>query len=184
MPYVKISDPNIIDLSAWQQVINVVNQHSDTLSAITNNFGLQGSGVTNWNGETEIYEEFNAGSQKILYGKFRIDTRSGDNKDSSTNNDRMFYQTITFDNEIVGTASFAAKPVVTVTPALLASVIDGTAPTIRNTGLVCTVIGITQFGFTVRVIKTREFIEEQNSSPDNPKPVAFFDINWIAIGPK
>ena len=52
MPYVKISDPNIIDLAAWHQVINVINQHSDTLSAITNNFGIQGTTVTDWNGET------------------------------------------------------------------------------------------------------------------------------------
>jgi hypothetical protein len=184
MPYIKISDPNIIDLSAWQQVINVINQHSDTLSAITNNFGIQGSGVTDWSGETEIYEEFNAGSQKILYGKFRIDTRSGDNKDSSTNSDRMFYQTIDFDNEITGTASFTAKPVVTVTPALLASVVAGTPPTNRNSGLVCTVIGITQTSFTVRVIKAKELTEDLPSTVADPKPVQFFDINWIAIGPK
>ena len=38
MAYIKISDPNIIDLSAWHQVINVVNQHSDSITAITNNF--------------------------------------------------------------------------------------------------------------------------------------------------
>lgn len=185
MPYIKISDPNIIDLSAWQQVINVVNQHSDTLSAITNNFGLQGSGVTDWNGEVEIYEEFNAGSQKILYGKFRINT-TGDNKDSSMLDDSIFYQTIDFDNGETGTANFQAKPVVTVTPALVASVVPGTAPTSRNVGLVCTVIGISQTGFTVRVVKTREFSAnvEQGSSVTNPKPTVYFDINWIAIGPK
>jgi hypothetical protein len=184
MPYIKISDPNIIDLSAWQQVINVVNQHSDTLSAITNNFGIQGSGVTDWSGETEIYEEFNAGSQKILYGKFRIDTRSGDNKDKSTNGDRMFYQTIDFDDETTGTASFKAKPVVTVTPALVASVDPNVAPTTRNSGIICTVIGITDEGFTVRVIKAKELTEDLPSTVAEPKPVQFFDINWIAIGPK
>jgi hypothetical protein len=180
MPYVKISDPNIIDLTAWQQVINVINQHSDTLSAITNNFGLQGSGVTNWNDEVEIYEEFNAGSQKILYGKFVIDTRTGDAKDSSTNNDRMFYQTITFDNETVGTASFSAKPIVTVSASLPGSVVT----TDRNVGLVCTVIAITDTDFTVRVINTRELTAELGSTVDDPKPVFYFHINWIAIGPK
>jgi hypothetical protein len=180
MPYIKISDPNIIDLSAWQQVINVINQHSDTLSAITNNFGLQGTGVTNWNDEVEIYEEFNAGSQKILYGKFIIDTRLGDNKDRSTNNDRMFYQTIDFDNGKTGTASFAAKPVITVSASLPGSVVT----TDRNTGLVCTVIAITEKDFTVRVINTRELTAEDGSPIDDPKPTFYFNINWIAIGPK
>jgi hypothetical protein len=183
MPYVKISDPNIIDLTAWQQVINVINQHSDTLSAITNNFGLQGSGVTDWNGEAEIYEEFNAGSQKMLYGKFRIDT-TGDNKDSSILNDRVFHQTIDFDNGQTGTASFSAKPIVTVTPALLRE--DITPMVSRNSGLVCTVIAITNTGFTVRIVKTREFSAdvEQGSTVADPKPTSFFNINWIAIGPK
>jgi len=185
MPYIKISDPNIIDLSAWQQVINVINQHSDTLSAITNNFGLQGSGVTDWNGETEIYEEFNAGSQKILYGKFRINT-TGDDKDKSINSDRMFYQTIDFDNGVTNTSTFKAKPIVTVTPALVASVDPNVAPTSRNSGLICTVIGITDKGFTVRVIKAKEFSAnvEQGSTVTDQKPTVYFDINWIAIGPK
>ena len=39
MPYVKISDPSIIDLAAWHNVITVVNQHDDLLTAITNNYG-------------------------------------------------------------------------------------------------------------------------------------------------
>lgn len=180
MPYVKISDPNIIDLAAWQQVINVVNQHSDTLSAITNNFGIQGNGSTDWNGEAEIYEEFNSGSQKILYGKFRIDT-TGVNKDSSMNGDLMFYQTIDFDNDNTGTASFRAKPIITVTPALLRENVDTMVN--NNAGLICTVIGITQSKFTVRVIKARE-IDTPTVINANTKPTSFFNINWIAIGPK
>jgi hypothetical protein len=180
MPYVKISDPNIIDLAAWHQVINVINQHSDTLSAITNNFGLQGTGVTDWNGETEIYEEFNPGSQKILYGKFIIDTRDNSTQDLNTNGGRMFYQTIDFDNETTATASFSAKPVITVTPALVGSTVTSD----RNVGLVCTVIATTDKGFTVRVIKARELTQELPSTVADPKPVHYFQINWIAIGPK
>jgi hypothetical protein len=181
MPYIKISDPNIIDLAAWHQVINVINQHSDTLSAITNNFGLQGSGTTDWNGETEIYEEFNSGSQKILYGKFRIDTRTGDDKDLSLNNDRMFYQEIDFDNETTNTASFSARPIITVTAALV-----GTSTITRNSGLVCTVIAVTDKKFVVRVVKAKEFSDDvaQTSTVADPKPTSIFEINWIAIGPK
>lgn len=180
MPYVKISDPNIIDLAAWQQVINVVNQHSDTLSAITNNFGMQGSGTTNWNDEKEIYEEFNLGSQKIIYGKFTIDTRAGDNQDSSNNNNRMFYREIDFDNETTGTASFSAKPVISASVQLPGS--DNTVD--RNVGLVCTVIALTKEKFSVRIINTRELTAEVGSSVLDPKPVFYFHVNWIAIGPK
>lgn len=180
MPYVKISDPNIIDLAAWQQVIAVVNQHSDTLSAITNNFGIQGSGTTNWNGETEIYEEFSSGSQKILYGKFIIDTRAGDNKDKSTNNDRMFVKEIDFDNSKSGSSGFTAKPVITVSAQLPGSDDE----TDRNVGLTCTVIALTQEKFSVRIVNTRELTGELGSTVADPKPVFYFHVNWIAIGPK
>ena len=181
MPYIKISDPNIIDLSAWQQVINVINQHSDTLSAITNNFGLQGSVAPDWNGETEIYEEFNSGSQKMIYGKIRIDT-TGDNKDTMLHTNNMFYQRVEFSNTESGTSGFSAKPTVLLTPA-----IAGTYPTItsRNAGLVCTVSETKPEGFTARVIKSREFLDDESgSAPNAPKPNRYFDINWIAIGPK
>ena len=46
MAYVKISDPNIIDIAAWQQMVNVVNQHTDSITAITNNFNGVGSTAT------------------------------------------------------------------------------------------------------------------------------------------
>jgi len=180
MPYVKISDPNIIDLAAWHQVINVINQHSDTLSAITNNFGIKGTAVTDWNGETEIYEEFNSGSQKILYGKIVIDTRAGSAQDLNVNNYRMFYQTIDFDNAPSGTASFKAKPVITTSISLPGSTVTSD----RNVGLICTVIAVTQTSFTVRVIKARELTAETGTTIADPKPIQTFQINWIAIGPK
>ena len=180
MPYVKISDPNIIDLAAWHQVINVINQHSDTLSAITNNFGIKGTTVTDWNGETEIYEEFNSGSQKILYGKIVIDAREGSAQDLNTNNGRMFYQTIDFDNAPSGTASFKAKPVITASISLPGSTVTSD----RNVGLICTVIAVTQTSFTVRVVKAIELTAETGTSISVPKPVQTFQINWIAIGPK
>ena len=182
MPYIKISDPNIIDLSAWQQVINVVNQHSDTLSAITNNFGLQGSVAPDWNGEKEIYEEFNSGSQKMIYGKIRIDT-TGDNKDSMLHSDNMFYQKVEFNNVDSGVAGFSAKPIVLLTPAIAGT--GTTTVSSRNAGLVCTVTQTTPEFFYARVIKSREFLDnEPGSSTNAPKPNRSFDINWIAIGPK
>jgi hypothetical protein len=186
MPYIKISDPNIIDLSAWQQVINVINQHSDTLSAITNNYGVLATGTTNWNGETEIYEEFSPGSQKMLYGRITINT-TGDNKDPQIETNKMFYQEIDFDNgATTGVAAFSAKPIVVVTASIAGT--PGT-PNARNAGLVCTVTETTPEKFTVRIIKARELpadvaSEGTNSSVENPRPSRTFYINWIAIGPK
>jgi hypothetical protein len=185
MPYIKISDPNIIDLSAWHQVINVINQHSDTLSAITNNYGLLSTGTTNWNGETEIYEEFNPGSQKMLYGRVTINT-TGNSKDLMLETNRMFYQEIDFDNgATTGVAAFSAKPIVVVTAS-----IAGTPPTMtaRNAGLVCTVTETNPESFTVRIVKAKELplaaADESGSTATDPKPTRTFYINWIAIGPK
>jgi hypothetical protein len=70
MPYVQISDPNIIDLAAWHQVINVVNQHSDSISSLTNNFGLSYSTTPDANGNWST--PFDFGSQQIIFGKHLI----------------------------------------------------------------------------------------------------------------
>jgi hypothetical protein len=188
MPYIKISDPNIIDLSAWHQVISVINQHSDTLSAITNNYGVLATGSTNWNGETEIYEEFTPGSQKILFGRVTINT-TGDNKDPQLESNKMFYQKIDFDNNVTSTASFSAKPIVIVTASIAGTPLESGVPNARNAGLVCTVTETTQSKFVVRIIKAKELpadvaSEGTNSTVDNPRPSRTFYINWIAIGPK
>lgn len=180
MPYIKISDPNIIDLAAWHQVINVINQHSDSISAITNNFGIQGSGATDWSGETEICEEFNSGSQKILYGKYRIDT-TGPNKASSMNNDLMFYAEIEFANEVSGSKGFKEKPIVTATAASPREDVSTMYNT--NAELICTVIGVTKDSFFVRVVRARE-IDTPTVINANTKPESWFNINWTAIGPK
>jgi len=189
MPYIKISDPNIIDLAAWHQVINVINQHSDSISAITNNFGIQGSGATDWSGETEICEEFNAGSQKILYGKYRIDTRAtvgGDpnpNVSADEENGLMFYAEIEFANEISGAKGFKEKPIVTVTAAAPREEVDPTNMVTTNAELVCTVIGVTKDSFYVRIVRARD-VDSPTVINANTKPESFFNINWTAIGPK
>ena len=41
MAYVKISDPAIIDLAGIQQIINIVNQHSDYLNVLINKLGIK-----------------------------------------------------------------------------------------------------------------------------------------------
>ena len=104
MAYIKISDPNVIDLAAWQQVINVVNQHSDSITAITNNFGIQGTGETNWNGESDLSHEYDPGSQKIVYGKNKFDPTSSQITSTLASNNvkYVYYGSVVFADEVSG----------------------------------------------------------------------------------
>lgn len=171
MPYIKISDPNIIDLAAWHQVINVINQHSDSITAITNNFGVQGSGYTDWNGSADIAAEYDPGSQKIIYGKMKIDTATA----SSTTGDHMYYAEIDFVDSNSGTVVFGAKPIITVTATFTNT---ATPPSVSNANIVCTVIKAAEDKFTVRMVNAR-------STATNPIPLTgIFYISWMAIGPK
>lgn len=171
MPYVKISDPNIIDVAAWHQVINVVNQHSDSINAITNNFGVQGSGVVNWNSDNDIVHEYTPGSQKMLYGRNKIDTSTADN----TVGNHTYYIDIDFYDETTGAGAFSGMPIVTSTISFKSTT---TPPPTASANIVCTLLAITNEGFRVRVTNAR-------STTSNPIPLlGVFYVNWTAIGPK
>lgn len=77
MSYVKISDPAIIDIAAWHQLIQVVNQHGDAIAAITNNFGSSLT-VTNTQGD-DWRSTFDLGSQMIHFGRAKLDNITNDN---------------------------------------------------------------------------------------------------------
>jgi hypothetical protein len=111
MPYIKISDPNIIDLAAWHQVINVINQHSDSITAITNNFGAQGTGAADWNSSKDVASEFDPGSQRIVYGRTKVDSTLMD----GTTGDHMMYLKVDIVDPVTGTKAFSANPIVTAT---------------------------------------------------------------------
>jgi hypothetical protein len=70
MAYIKISDPKIIDLPTIHQIINVVNQHSDNISAISNNFG--GIYNSNLSSGSTVEHAFDFSSQQIMYGQTAI----------------------------------------------------------------------------------------------------------------
>ena len=175
MPYIKISDPNIIDLAAWQQVINVVNQHSDTLTAITNNFGAQGTGVVDFNEPDDFAIQYDPGSQKIVYGRTRVAV--ADALDVPDGTGFMYYGDIQFTDNTSGTISFGAKPVVTATYRSSSTIDD--PPTTSNPNPVITVVATTENKFTYRIVNARSD-EEGTIFP----LTGFFYINWIAIGPK
>ena len=178
MPYVKISDPNTIDLSAWHQVINVINQHSDAINAITNNFGMQGSGAIDWNAATDITHEYTPGSQKILYGKVKINTQDTDPNSGAnpTTGSHVFYGNVDFADATTGSKPFKARPIVTVTAQFGSQ--EDSPPPVTSANVVCTVIAVTENKFTYRVTNAR-------STTTNPIPLTgYFYLNWTAIGPK
>ena len=175
MAYIKISDPNVIDLAAWQQVINVVNQHSDSITAITNNFGIQGTGETNWQGDSDLSHEYDPGSQKIVFGKNKFNPDlDGITFDTASNNvPQVYYGDVVFADAVSGASSFDAPPIVTAT-------IQNTQSTkVKwNSNIVVTVVAVTQEGFTYRVT---------NPNSTNSVGIAItgtFFVNWMAIGPK
>lgn len=174
MAYIKISDPNVIDLAAWQQVINVVNQHSDSISAITNNFGSQGIGETNWNGESDLSHEYDPGSQKIVYGKNKFITAEAPFFSSSDNKKHVYYGEVVFADEVSGATSFNASPIVTAS-----LYFSGTTATTSGANIIVTVQSVTESGFTYRVMDSRSTV-----AAGVPIVVTQFYINWMAIGPK
>jgi hypothetical protein len=174
MAYIKISDPNVIDLAAWQQVINVVNQHSDSITAITNNFGSQGTGETNWNGTSDLSHEYDPGSQKIIYGKNKFVTADATFFSSSDNKKHVYYGEVVFADEVSGATSFNASPIVTAS-------LYFSNPTATTSGanLIVTVQAVTESGFTYRVMDSRSTV-----AAGVPIVATLFYINWMAIGPK
>lgn len=176
MPYIKISDPNIIDLAAWQQVINVVNQHSDSLTAITNNFGAQAAGVSDWNSATDIVHEFDPGSQKILYGKTKVDSTMG-----SVSDDHMMFLEIDMTPLSSGASAFSAKPVVTATANFGSMANPPTANSVRES-VICTTSAVSEDKFIIRIVNSRSTMS--TPVPLFTSPSQFFYISWMAIGPK
>lgn len=165
MPYIKIADPNIIDLSAWHQVINVVNQHSDTLTAITNNFGTVGTGTLDWTGS--FANEYNVGNQKILYGKAKADLTYVDASG------QFYYGTVSYVDSISGTTVFSSTPVVT------ATIFTGNSSTVSSTNadLTLHVYNVNQNTFNYRMYHNKY-------NTNMPAPSGTVYINWMAIGPR
>jgi len=171
MPYVKISDPNIIDLGAWQQVINVVNQHSDSISSITNNFGVQGSGTVDWNSDSNVVHEYNPGAQKILYGRTKVVVADA----SDLNTNQIVYGDISFIDGVSGTTAFSAKPIITGALQFGHTSIGSLSTTLHN--IVFNIFNVTASQFSFRITLA-------NSTSTTNKLTGTFYLNWQATGPK
>jgi hypothetical protein len=178
MPYVKISDPQVIDLAAWHQVINVVNQHSDSISSITNNLGGSVPEALDFNGENNFVNQFDPGAQKILYGRTKL------NSDvmSSISNDQIYYGDIDF--AVNGNTAFAARPIVTATiqfgHASIAALDD------KHYDFIFNIFAVTASKFSFRVNRAIAEPDNTNAATRTPPilPNTTFYLNWSATGPK
>jgi hypothetical protein len=166
MAYIKISDPKIIDLPTIHQIINVVNQHSDNISALTNNFGSVLSGATTTGATTEY--QYDMSSQQILYGITKF-TSAAATWNSSDN-------TYTINASFV--LPFGATPIVTATIALspttsadFQDLIVRTYPdSQRPTAAFNIVLKHAAKTYTTNWLATH--------------PTGSINVNWIAIGHK
>ena len=167
MAYVKISDPNIIDIAAWQQMVNVVNQHTDSITAITNNFNGVGSTATDWT--SDFSHVWDPGSQAIVYGKITADLAT------LTQQAGVWWGTGSFsDTNISSVFQFSSAPVVTLT--LYSGHATSGDVSSANKSFNVTVYDITTTGFKWRLASTN------GTAPSSS--TAKFYIYWTAIGPR
>jgi hypothetical protein len=172
MPYVKISDPNTIDLASWQQVVNVVNQHSDSINAITNNFGAQNPTQPDWGGTEDFAYEYDPNSQKVLSGRIRLDP-TDESSLSQDGTEYVHYRDVTFTD--YGVSAFSASPAVVVTGRHSST--DETLT--NNLDIIITIQEVTNTMFRIRIVNARS---KKNSVV--PFDQYAFYVNWIAFGPK
>jgi hypothetical protein len=179
MAYVKISDPQVIDLAAWHQVINVVNQHSDSIDSVTNNLGAAAPTGIDYNGSSGFVNQFDPGSQKMLYGKVKLNS----DQMSSISNEQIYYGDIDFVDES-GTTAFSANPIVTGTIQFghtSISTLDD-----KHYDFIFNIFGVTASKFSFRVNRAIAEPNETNASKrtDPILPNTTFYLNWTATGPK
>jgi len=173
MGYVKISDPNILDIAAWQQLINVVNQHSDSITALTNSFNGTSSGATDWNA-TAFSHVWDPGSQALVYGKETLVIASSGAVTSPAGAqtlNKVYYGVTSFsDPSISSTFQFSSPPVVTAT---LYAGSQGSGISPANSGCIITVFTVTTSGFSWRI-----------SSATSTAPTGAIPFYWQAVGPR
>ena len=159
---IQLTNPNILDLTEWQKVINEINQLSARIDAITTSQGALTTGAVDWNAGPTFSQQFNIGTQKILFGREKFVVAS------ESPNGSFYTGTVNF-SETTGVGSFKAKPIVTTTIASTSNVM-----LTSNANIVMTIFNTTSTGFSYRLT---------NAGTQTSLSGQFY-INWIAIGPQ
>lgn len=179
MAYIKISDPSVVDLAAWHQVINVVNQHSDTLNAVTSNFGATPTGTVVWDA-TDNAHEYNAVSHKIVFGRANASVvlTPTDRHTPYDSASSSYYGNIKFADVASGSTNFSAEPIITAT-AYSGSGGSGSASYISNANndVIISVYNVSVSGFNYRLYRAK-------SNTTSTPITGDVHINWMAIGPR
>ena len=170
MGYVKISDPNIIDLNAIHNIINVVNQHSDTLNTLTNNFGANNTTSTNYNA-SDLQHLFDSGSQMILYGRTTFDSTLTATTSTSPAG-KVYWKTVTMSDSQNGMPAFSVA-----TPMIFVSI---HAANVSSSDVSKTFADarVNVYNTTGSSFRIRLFM--QDAITENKK----VHVNWFAVGPK
>jgi hypothetical protein len=176
MAYIKISDPKIIDLPTIHQIINVVNQHSDNISAITNNFGSIYASTSTADSTTQT--QFDISSQQIMYGTSTISLATGATFNGASN---AYYYSKTINLAIPFTD--AKGPTIILTPV---------TTSLTNTSvqdLIATVGTVNQSSFQIVLRKSGITTANHTAFGGTAKDGSWLgtgsvNINWIALGHK
>jgi hypothetical protein len=160
----QINNPNVLDLSEWQKVINEVNNLSNRIDAITTRYGAGSADTALWTA-TDFSKEFNLGTQRIIFGKKKVDTT-----DTTIKTGNFYHDYVDFD-ESPGVTVFTAKPIITATLQFGAS---SPVPN-KNTNAIVSLYNVSKDGFSYRISNPPAATSDWNG---------YFYVNYIAIGPQ
>lgn len=159
----QINNPNVLDLSEWQKVITEVNNLSRRIDAITNKYGSGTTDSALWT-TADFNKEFNIGTQKIIFGKQKIDTT-----DVTIKTGNFLHEYVSF-AQSPGVVVFSSTPIVTATIQFSKK----TLPT-NNTNAIISIYNVSKDGFDYRI---------SNPPAATSDWGGFFYVNYIAIGPQ
>lgn len=162
MAYVKISDPAIMDLAGIQQIINVVNQHSEYLNVLINKLNL--NNAPSW--DSDDFDALNdLATTTIAFGKRKI--RDNDEDETGGTPSKKFYaRSVTFGSGV----SFSQPP------RIIATVDNSEHSYNTQLDFIVSVHDVTSSGFTIRLMRAGA---QGKQILDND-----ILVNWIAIGPR
>lgn len=160
MAYVKIDNPEIIDLAGIQAIINVINDHSDYLNVLVNKFGADY--VPDWLAD-DNQANFDIATTNIVFGQVKIKPTSAFDEINS-DGDKYYAAAYDFETGV----SFSKTPKVIVSH----DNSDGSAG--GQLDIIVSTHNVSTSGFTVRVFKPSGDGEISNN----------VIVNFIAIGPR
>lgn len=159
MAYVQIENPEIIDLSSIQKIINVLNDHSDYLNVLVSKFGA--NYIPDWLAN-DVQSNFDIATTNIVFGKAIIEP--GSPYEQGSGNGTYYIAALDFETGV----TFSEPPIVIVSHDNSDGQVGGQLDMIVSTHNISTT------GFTARMVRSGTTKTINND----------VHINYIAIGPR